>query len=67
MIYSQCWKKNNSQPRILYLAKLYLKMKEKEIIWKPKKKKKAEILVTTKPALQGKLNEVFQVEMKGCC
>lgn len=41
-------------------------MKEKEIILKPKKKK-AEILVTTKPALQGKLNEVFQVEMKGCC
>lgn len=41
-------------------------MKEKEIICIPKKKK-AEILVTTKPALQGKLNEVFQVEMKGCC
>lgn len=66
MIYSQCWKKNNSQPRILYLAKLYLKMKEKEIICIPKKKK-AEILVTTKTALQEKLNEVFQVEMKGCC
>ena len=60
--YFKALKGKNCQPRILYLAKLYLKH-EGEIETFPKKQKMREF-IARRPALQEMLKGVLPVEMK---
>lgn len=56
-------KEENRQQRSLYLPKLYFKSEGE--IFKFPDKQKLKKFVTIRPALQEKLNEVQETEMKG--
>lgn len=63
MIYSMCWRKKKTLPKILYSEKLSFKHEgeTKALLTN----KNWEIFVTSRSALHQMLERVFQIEMKG--